>query len=112
MQAVVLVLNKVEFLENLLLTLSENGVKGGTIIESTGMVRALGDHEDFNILGSLRTLLDPKREESKTIFFVVKDEQVAMVRKIIDDVVGGLHNPDTGIVFGISLNFVDGIGIE
>ncbi|MEG0691791.1 MAG: hypothetical protein RR444_01790 [Oscillospiraceae bacterium] len=112
MQAVVLVLNKVELLEKLLGTLAESGVKGGTIIESTGMARALGDSEDFNILGSLRMLLEPMREESKTIFFVVKDEQVNLVRKIIDDVVGGLHNPDTGIVFGINLNFVDGIGVK
>ena len=109
MKAVVLVLNKIDLLEELLATLSQKGVRGGTIVDSTGMARALGDSEDFNILGSLRMFLDPLREESKTVFFIVKDEQVDLVRKTIDSVVGGLNNPDTGIVFGVNLDFLDGV---
>lgn len=110
MKAVVLVLNKVECLEKLLITLAEAGIKGGTIIESTGMARALGDSEDLNIFGSLRMLLDPSREESKTMFFVIEDEQVSIVKKIIKEVVGDLNMPQTGILFGVDLDFVDGVG--
>lgn len=110
MQIVFLVLNKVECLEELLLQLAEAGVRGGTIIDSTGMARVLGDAEDFNILGSLRQLLDPSREESKTLFFVLREEQVRIVRNIIDEVIGGLDQPDTGIMFGMPLSFVEGIG--
>lgn len=110
MQILFLVLNKVECLEDLLVKLAEGGVRGGTIIESTGMARALGDAEDSNFLGSLRMLLDPQREESKTLFFVLRDEQVATVREIINDVTGGLDKPDTGIMFGTNLTFVEGLG--
>lgn len=110
MQVVFLVLNKVELLENLLKRLALGGVKGGTIIESTGMARALGDSEDSVILGTLRMLLDPKREESKTLFFVVEDSKVKDLRDIVDEVLGGIDKPDTGILFGMNLSFVEGIG--
>ncbi len=110
MQALFLVLNKVECLEELLVRLAESGVKGGTVIESTGMARILGDAEDFNILGTLRQLMDPSRVESKTLFFVLKDEQIQKTREIIDEVTGGLEKPNTGIMFGVKLSFVEGIG--
>ncbi|MEG2429521.1 MAG: hypothetical protein RSA79_02480 [Oscillospiraceae bacterium] len=109
MQVLFLVLNKVDCLENLLINLAQAGVKGGTIIDSTGMARALGDSEDNNIWGSLRMLLDPQREESKTLFFILENEQVATVRKIINEVTGGLDKPDSGIMFGFDLLFVEGL---
>ena len=109
MQVLFLVLNKVECLDDLLVRLTEAGVHGGTIVDSTGMARALGDHEDWNILGSLRLMLDPAREESKTLFFVLKEEQIPLVRSIINQAVGGLDQPDTGILFGMPLSFVEGI---
>lgn len=110
MQVLFLVLNKIECLDDLLMRLSEAGVRGGTIIETTGMARALGDHEDWNILGTLRQMLDPARQESKTLFFVLRDEELALVRRVINEVVGGLDQPDTGIMFGFPLSFVEGIG--
>ena len=110
MQALFLVLNKVECLEELLAKLAESGVRGGTVIESTGMARVLGDSEDFDILGSLRAFLDPHRVESKTLFFVLRDEQIQKTRNVINEVVGGLDKPDTGIMFGVPLSFVEGVG--
>lgn len=112
MKAVFLVLNKVDCLEKLLVRLAEEGVRGGTVIESTGMARLLGDNEEFNILGSLRQLLDPQREESRTLFFVLPDEQISTVRTVVDEVTGGINNPDTGILFGIDISFVDGLGSQ
>ena len=110
MQALFLVLNKVECLDDLLVKLAEAGVGGGTIIDSTGMARVIGDHEDLNLLGTLRMLLDPQRRESKTLFFVLHEEQAALVRRIINEAVGGLNHPDTGILFGVPIAFVEGLG--
>ena len=110
MQALFLVLNKVECLETLLSKLAESGVRGGTVIESTGMARVLGDAEDVSILGSLRAFLDPRRVESKTLFFVLPEAQIDQTRNIINEVVGGLDKPDTGIMFGVPLSFVEGTG--
>lgn len=109
MKAVFLVLNKVDCLEKLLGELLAGGIKGGTVIESTGMAQVLGDSEEFNILGSLRQLLDPHRVESKTLFFVLPDEQVQIVREIVDRVTGGIGNPNTGILFGFDISFADGL---
>jgi len=109
MQIVFLVLNKVECLEQLLSELLEAGVHGGTVIESTGMARILGDSEDLHVWGSLRKLFDPSRVESRTLFFVLPESQVQTVRDVIDRVTGGLDKPNTGIMFGMPLSFVEGV---
>lgn len=109
MQAIFVVLNKVECLEDLLARLKKAGVGGGTIIDSTGMVKSLEDSDESYILGSLRLFLDNPRPDSKTIFFIVNDDQVDLVRKTVDDAIGGIDNHDIGIMFGIPVSFADGL---
>ncbi|MCD7808865.1 MAG: hypothetical protein LUH02_05945 [Erysipelotrichaceae bacterium] len=109
MQVIVVVLNKIDYLDDLLAKLKKAGVSGGTIIESTGMMNRLGDSDESYILGSLRLFLDNPRPESKTLFFIVKDSQIEIVRKTVDEVLGGIDNPDTGIMFGIPISFADGL---
>jgi len=108
MQALFLVLHKIEKLDDLLVALQNNGITGGTIIESKGMVNTLKNSDNF-IIESLRIILEDPRESSKTLFFILKNEEVANVRKIIDETLGGINNPNTGIIFGIDLTFVDGL---
>ena len=40
---------------------------------------------------------------------MVKDEIVQDVRDAVEEVTGGLDNPDTGILFSVPTLFVDGI---
>ena len=54
MKLLVLILNKTEALEELLEAFVDNGIKGATIISSTGMAHAIGDYHDGAFLGSLR----------------------------------------------------------
>lgn len=109
MQVIFVVLNKVECLEDLLARLKKAGVNGGTIVDSMGMVKSIDDSDDSYLLGSLRLFLDNPRPESKTIFFIVNDNQVELVRKTVDDVLEGIDNPNTGIMFGIPISFADGL---
>lgn len=109
MQVVFVVLNKVEYLEDLLARLKKTGISGGTILESTGMVKYLDDSYESYLLGSLRLFLDNPSAENKTIFFVVQDEQVDILRKTVDEVLGGINNANTGIIFGFPISFVDGL---
>jgi len=109
MYVIFLVLNKTECLDDVLAKLKKAGVSGGTIIESTGMVKKLEDSTESYILGSLRLFLEEPRPESKTIFFIVKDEQVEIVRKTVDEAIGGINNPNTGILFGFPISFADGL---
>ena len=102
MQVIVVVLNKLDCLDDLLANLKRAGVRGGTIIESTGMIKTIDDSDESYLLGSLRLFLENPRPESRTIFFIVEDGQVDLVRKTVDESVGGIDNPNTGIVFWIT----------
>lgn len=109
MQVIFVVLNKTDCLDDLLARLKKAGVSGGTIIESTGMVKSLEASDESYLLGSLRLFLDNPLPDSKTIFFIVNDDQVELVRKTVDDALGGINNHDTGIMFGIPISFADGL---
>lgn len=109
MHVVFLVLNKIEYLEDVLAKLKKAGVTGGTVIESTGMVKQLEESTQSYILGSLKLFLDDPRPESKTIFFIINDTQIDIVRKTVDEAVGGINNPNTGILFGFPITFADGL---
>lgn len=109
MHVIFLVLNKIECLDDVLAKLKKAGVTGGTIIDSTGMVKKLEDSAESYILGSLRLFLEDPRPESKTLFFIINDNQVELVRKTVDEALGGINNPNTGILFGFPISFVDGL---
>lgn len=108
MQALFLVLHKIEKLDDLLVALQNSGITGGTIIESKGMINTLKSNDNF-IIESLRIFLDDPREASKTLFFILKKEDIAKAREVINKTLGGINNPNTGIMFGIDLTFVDGL---
>lgn len=110
MQVLFLVLHKIEKLDDLLIALQNNGITGGTIIDSKGMINTLKNNDNF-IIESLRIFLEDPREASKTLFFILKKDDVVNARKIIDETLGGINNPNTGILFGIDLAFVDGLKI-
>lgn len=111
MQLFVLVLNRTEYLETILSEMLEKGIGGGTILDSTGMMRVLDTDEnvDLPMLGLLRHIYSPERKRSKTVFAVMKDEKIPMMMEIINRVTGGLHKPDTGVAFAIPLSFVEGV---
>ena len=64
---------------------------------------------DSFIIESLRIFLEDPRESSKTLFFILDKKDVEKARKVIDETLGGINNPNTGIMFGIDLTFVDGL---
>lgn len=111
MQALFLVLHKIECLQEVLVTLQNENITGGTIIESQGMMNTLKSYNNF-LLDSLRIFLENPREESRVMFFILKNEDVEKAKKCIDSALGGIDNPDTGIMFGIDLSFVSGLKKE
>lgn len=109
MKLVLYVMNKTSLMDKFLKELNANGIKGATIISSTGMGRKLFGNEDSPMFGGLRTLFEGTRPESNVIMMVVKDdEQVEKVYKIIDDVAGDLNQPNSGIAFALPLDSVKG----
>jgi hypothetical protein len=110
MQVVTLVLNKTECLEELLEALLESGIHGGTVLESTGMMRVIEQSgDDLPMFSTFRQLFDPERKSSKTLVMVLNDEEVQVARRVIERVTGGLDKPDTGILFAVPALFVEGM---
>lgn len=72
------------------------------------MLNTLKSNDSF-IIESLRIFLEDPRESSKTLFFILDKKDVEKARKVIDETLGGINNPNTGIMFGIDLTFVDGL---
>ena len=109
MKLVVLISNRIVMMENLLCGFSEAKISGATIIESTGMAQALYNMEDGAFLGSLRFFLDPAKEDNRTILMVLKEEQIPDVKRVINDVIGDLSEPNTGILFTLPIDEVEGL---
>lgn len=111
MQLLVLILKKVELMDELLKQLAKGGVKGATILDGTGMAEALVNMEDLPMFGVLRRILaDEEKEVCKLLLFVLKDEQIIQTRNVIKSVVGDFSIPNTGIMFSIPITYVEGLG--
>ncbi|MDR0889816.1 MAG: hypothetical protein LBM28_04105 [Oscillospiraceae bacterium] len=110
MQLLVLVLNKTECLEKILTTLGKQKIPGATILDSTGMAQELEAHDELRFLGSLRLLVNPAHKSNKTIFMVVDEVNVPVISRIVNGITGGLDKPDTGILFTVPIDYVEGLG--
>ena len=108
-QILFLVLHKTEVLDPLMIALNKAGIKGATIINSSGMAHSLASSEDSYIISSLRAFLTPDREENKTIIMVLDEAQVTETKKVITEIVGDLSKPYTGILFVIPALSVEGL---
>lgn len=109
-QALFLVLNKTEQLNQVLKTLYDCGVRGATIMNSTGMGRQLS--RQVPIFASLGYLTDGDRPYNYTIFAVMKDDKVPRVIDALNRLLGDLSRPGTGILFTVPVGTVVGLAPE
>lgn len=109
MKLLVIVLNKTECLERLLASFGENKIPGATIIDSKGMAQELGEFDDTDFMFSLRMLIHPAHQENKTIIMAVDDNMVTKISRIVNEVTGGLNQPDTGILFTVPIDYIEGL---
>lgn len=112
MKLLMIVLNKTECLERLLTAFGTNEIMGATIIDSKGMAQELDQLDDLDFMLPLRMLIHPAHHENKTIFMVVPDEKVKKVSDIVNEVTGGLGKPDTGILFTVPIDHIEGLWEE
>lgn len=110
MKLMVLILNKTDSLEYLLEGLSAVGISGATIFESSGLVMTLSKMESSFISSSIRSLFTANGvdDDNKTIISVIKDDQLDIARRVVYSTVGDLSKPNTGILFTIPIDFVEG----
>jgi len=103
----ILILNKVEKLEEVLEGFIEIGITGATVIESVGMGQMLS--EEVPIFAGLRFMFAGAKPHNKTIFSAIKDEKEKPVIKLLQKILGDLNDPGTGIVFTIPIDKIEGL---
>ncbi len=111
MKLVVFVLNDTSLLDDFLHELNGHNIHGATIISSSGMARKLIENDDMKFIGTLKSLFDNPRVESNVIMMVLEDDRVPVVYQVIDNIVGDLSRPNTGIAFTMPIEDVEGFKI-
>ena len=105
MELLFIVLNKEEYLEDILSILVELGVSGATIMDSEGLGRFLADH--VPIFAGLRQLMGERKTPSKTIFALVDGKGfVGKLQKLLKEEDIDFTRPGTGIIFSVPVNDV------
>lgn len=106
-----LVLNDPTKIDQVLDAWERAGVRGATIIESSGLARRRGYLEDdMPLFPSLSTLLEGSMRHSFSLFALV-DEGVEpqKVLAATERVLGDLSQPHTGIFCTLPVSFVKGL---
>lgn len=115
MYFILFVLHDISYMKDLLHAWEEAGVKGATVLFSTGLGRIrknFGLMEDFPLFPTMSEILDrvENMDLSRTLFSVVEsDEIVKSVLHHTQKVVGDLHKPNTGIMIVLPVAQVYGL---
>jgi nitrogen regulatory protein PII len=108
MKLLVFVLNREELLDDILAAYVEAGIPGATVLDSEGMGRYLT--YEVPLFADFKEFMKGNKPYNKTILSVVHDEAVIpQVKKLIDEVTGGLEKPGTGILFSVPVDFAVGL---
>lgn len=112
MKLVVIVLNKIECMEELLKEFADRGLPGATILQSHGMMQELGDDAQMHFMLSLRHILNPEHKENRTIFMAAAEDKVPAIVSAVNKVTGGLDKSDTGILFTVPIDYLTGVEVN
>ncbi len=106
MHLLVIILNKEEFLDEVLEAFVETGITGATIVDSVGMGQTLAYR--IPLFAGLRKSIKTS-DYNKMIFSVVQDDEaLKQVIALIDEIID-FNTPGTGLLFVVPLSMVKGI---
>ena len=109
MHVLVIVLNEIEYLDDILTGFVEEDINGATILDSQGMGSAIveGDNRSTPLFGSLKMLLGDAHPYSKTIFTVLENEEtVERAATVVKDILGDMDRVGVGFMFSIPIGKV------
>lgn len=110
MENIIFILNDVELLNEVLREWERIGIRGVTVMKSTGLGR-LGDalyRDDAPLFPSLDELLEHDLTHHVTLMSVVESSLVDRVIEVTQQITGPLDRPNTGILFTMPINRVVG----
>ncbi len=108
----VVVLRKLDYLEQLLAAVMEAGVSGMTIINTRGISHASFKQtvSEFSIAAVLSTLFMSEKHESKVLLCVVdSDELCQELCRRMDDAISDIDEPNTAIYFTLPVENLRGL---
>lgn len=112
---ILFVLHDISKMKDLLHAWEEAGVKGATVLFSTGLGRirqSFGLMEDFPLFPTMSDIMERLEDMdlSRTLFSVIDDENIVeSVLQQTQKVVGDLSQPDTGILIVLPVAKVYGL---
>ncbi len=107
MKALFAVIQRPELLSSILLEFNNKGISGATVFESMGMGYLMA--ENAPIFARLSQVAMGSTAPSRTLMAIIEDHQVELAVEIIEDVIGDLTQPNTGIVFTVPVDFIRGL---
>lgn len=108
MKLLVFILNQEEFLEEVMEAYVEAGITGATILDSEGMGRFLA--YEVPLFADFKEFMKGNKPYNKTILSIVADDSTVLrLKAILDEVVGGMDKPGTGIMFTIPVDWAAGL---
>lgn len=107
MKLLVFILNKEDSLEAVMEAYVEAGIGGATILDSEGMGRFLA--YEVPLFADFKDFMKGNKPYNKTILSVIKDEDaIRRVIPLIEETVGSLNDPGTGLMFTVPVDWVVG----
>ena len=108
------ILNDADLLDPLLDRLSQAGVRGCTIFDSSGMGRQLAKKQPdaFNALFGIGSVLGNfglSNANSKTLMMLLRQDKIDSVVSVIEQVVGDLSVAGSGILFSFAPDMIKGL---
>ena len=110
---VIAVVDELEKCPMLLEAWERAGTRGITILESTGLGRVRQGNslrDDLPLMPSLRNLFQTREEPHRTLFTVVRDEEmVDRIFEATEMILGDLDKPNIGVIFALPVTRAMGI---
>lgn len=107
MKVLFVVVNKMDYFEDLLEEFHERNLHGGTIFDTMGMVSMMS--ATGGIGHSIRGFLNKGRPFNKTIMMVVSDDEIQKVKDAFETVMGNLENENAGIIVAFPVSHLWGV---
>ena len=104
----IFICNRPDKLDEILEGFLEIGVTGATVIDTVGMGQILSS--DVPIFAGFRSLFRGASAVNKTIMSVIRDPDIIPeIMQIIEEAVGSLDEPGSGIAFTVPISDVRGL---
>ena len=106
MQVLFVVLNEVDYLNDILEGFVDVGVTGATVIDSQGMASVIvnNSNQSVPLFGYLKKILEDSLPYNKTIFTVLQsDDLVEKAVAVVQDIVDEINSPNVGFMFTIPI---------